>query len=156
MVAPTTSYPASTRSAAATDESTPPDMATSTRAFTVPPTPNAERGSRNAEQSETVRSRKLATRRDPRAVCSAFRVPRSDLASPVQHRAQLPDLFDDLRQRPDHRLHVLQRVLLAEGEAQRRDAQLARHAHRREHVGRLDRPGAAGGPRGARDPGEVE
>src|ERR1700722_14874213 len=30
-VAPTTSWPASTKSAAATDESTPPDMATSTR-----------------------------------------------------------------------------------------------------------------------------
>ena len=31
MVTPTTSWPASTRSAAATDESTPPDIATSTR-----------------------------------------------------------------------------------------------------------------------------
>src|SRR5436190_7205101 len=33
MVAPTTSYPCSTSSAAATDESTPPDIATSTRVF---------------------------------------------------------------------------------------------------------------------------
>src|ERR1035437_1212616 len=34
MVAPTTSYPSRTSMAAATDESTPPDIATSTRGFT--------------------------------------------------------------------------------------------------------------------------
>src|SRR5437016_11071297 len=36
MVAPTTSWPASRRSAAATDESTPPDMATSTCTSALP------------------------------------------------------------------------------------------------------------------------
>src|SRR3989449_8691707 len=41
MVAPTTSYPASTKSAAATDESTPPDIATSTRPATGAPHPVA-------------------------------------------------------------------------------------------------------------------
>src|SRR2546427_1937629 len=43
MVAPTTSYPASTKSAAATDESTPPDIATSTRSATGSPHPVARR-----------------------------------------------------------------------------------------------------------------
>src|SRR5438874_6474602 len=129
MVAPTTSYPASTSKAAATDESTPPDMATRTRSFNVPPQPSAECGMRNAESMGKVRSRKPATEHDARAFDSALRTPHSALDSPVQHRGQLPDLLHDLRQRPDHRLHVLRRVLPAEREAQRRDAQLARHAH---------------------------
>src|SRR2546428_8282416 len=37
-----------------------------------------------------------------------------------------------------------------------RDAEVARHAHRRQHVRGLDRAGAAGRPRGAGDAGEVE
>src|SRR2546423_7504064 len=129
MVAPTTSYPASTSNAAATDESTPPDIATSTRSLTAPPRPNAERGTRSAEQQERVGSPVPATQPDDRAVCSAFRVPRSALQSSVQHRGQVPDLLHDLRQGDDQRLHVLRRVLLAQREPQRRDAQLVRHAH---------------------------
>src|SRR5437016_11999247 len=137
MVAPTTSYPAATSKAAATDESTPPDMATRTRSLTAPPRPNAERGTRSAERQERVRLPVPATQPDDRPVCSAFRVPRSALQSPVQHRGQLPDLVDDLRQGSDERVHVLRRVLPAEREAQRRNAQLARHAHGRQHVRRL-------------------
>src|SRR6266568_8485818 len=152
MVAPTTSYPASTSKAAATDESTPPDMATRTRSLTRPPHPGAECGVRNAELTGRVRSPQSVSALYARAFDSALRTPHSALESPVQHRGQLSDLLHDLRQRPDHRLHVLRRVLLAEREAQRRDAQLGRHAHSREHVRRLDRPRAAGGARGAGDP----
>src|SRR5213076_3007977 len=137
MVAPTTSYPASTSKAAATDESTPPDIATRTRSLTAPPRPNAERGTRNAEQS--ARSSRCVPGCCERtsSCCSAFRVPRSAFRSSVQHRGQLPDLVDNLRQGSDERVHVLRRVLPAEREAQRRDAQLARHAHGRQHGRRL-------------------
>src|SRR5205823_2996731 len=134
MVAPTTSYPASTSNAAATDESTPPDMATRTRSLTAPPRWNAERGARNAEQSARSSRGVVGTCERTSSCCSAFRVPPSALQSPVQHRGQLPHLLHDLRQGSDERVHVLRRILLAEREAQRRDPQLARHAHRREHV----------------------
>src|SRR6266699_6297282 len=156
MVAATTSYPSSTRIAAATELSTPPDMATSTRSLTAPPRRNAERGTRSAEQRERVRSPEPATQRGERAVCSAFRIPRSAFRSSMQDGGQSPDLLDDLRQGGDDRLHVLRRVLLAEREPQRRDAQLSWHAHGRKYVRRLDRAGRAGGARGASDPREIE
>src|SRR5690348_6347665 len=156
MVAPTTSYPASTNRAAATDESTPPDIATRTRSLTVPPRPKSERGTRSAEQPTRVRSPEPATQLDDRSFCSAFRVPRSSLRSSVQDGGQGPDLLDNLRQSSDDSINVLQRVLLAEREPQRRDAQLPRHAHRRQHVRRLDRAGRAGGAGRAGDPREVE
>src|SRR6185503_5377281 len=46
IVAPTTSYPCSTSIAAATDESTPPDIATSTRSFVPLISPCSVRGVR--------------------------------------------------------------------------------------------------------------
>src|SRR5438093_13192904 len=117
MVAPTTAYPASTSKAAATDESTPPDIATRTRSFTVPPpVRNAECGMRNAELMGKVRSRKPATEHDARALHSAFRTPHSALESPMQDGGQLPDLLYGLWEGTDHGLHVLRRVLLAERE----------------------------------------
>src|SRR5216117_2110103 len=116
MVGPTTSYPASTSKAAATDESTPPDIATRTRSFTVPPHPSAECGMRNAELMGKVRSRKPATEHDARALRSAFRTPHSALESPMQDGGQLPDLLDNLWQGPDDRVDVLRCVLLAERE----------------------------------------
>src|SRR5256886_16420279 len=124
MVAPTTSCPASTSKAAATDESTPPDMATRTRSFNVPPHPSAECGMRSAESMGKVRSRKPATEHDARALHSALRIPHSALESPVQHRGQLPYLADNVRHVSVNLVHVLRRVLPAEREAQRRDAQL--------------------------------
>src|SRR2546421_4247624 len=156
MVAPTTSYPASTSKAEATDESTPPDMATRTRSLNVPSHPSAECGMRSAESMGKVRSRKPATEHDARAFDSAFPTPHSALESPVQHRRQVSDLLHDLRQGSDERLHVFRRIVLAEREAQRRDPQLARHAHGREHMRRLDGPRAAGGARRAGDSGEVQ
>src|SRR2546422_2072241 len=74
----------------------------------------------------------------------------------MQYRGQGSNLFDNLGQRTDHRLHVLRGVLLAEGEPQRRDAEVTGHAHGRQHVRGFDRAGAAGRPRGAGDAGEVE
>src|SRR2546426_984714 len=142
MVAPTTSYPCSTRSAAATEESTPPDIATRTRCATTSPSPNAEFGMRNAEYKGRVESRNETRTAIPH---SAFRTPHSAFVSPVQDGGQSPDLLDDLRQGTDDRLDVVQRVLLAEREPQRRDAQVPRHAHRRQDVRRLDRAGRAGG-----------
>src|SRR6266704_4953258 len=153
MVAPTTSYPASTSNAAATELSTPPDMATRTRCATTSPSPNAEFGMRNAEYKGRVESRNETRTAIPH---SAFRTPHSAFVSPVQDGGQSPDLVDDLRQRTDDGIHVLRRVLPAEREPQRRDAQLARHPHGSEHVRRLDRPRAACRARGAGDPGEVE
>src|SRR6266540_6022950 len=144
MVAPTTSYPSSTRIAAATELSTPPDMATRTRSATTPPRPIADCGFRIADWK---RDRRI---RNPQSAI------RNCSISSVQDRGQRPDLFDNLRERTHHRLHVLRRVLLAEREPQRRDAQLAGHPHGGEHVRGLDRPGAARGARGARDPGEIE
>src|SRR5207237_6134112 len=138
MVAPTTSYPASTSDAAATDESTPPDMATRTRSLTAPPRWNAERGARNAEQSARSSRGVAGSCERTRSSCSAYRLPRSALRSPVQHRGEGPHLLHDLRQGDDQRLHVLRRVLLAQREPQRRDAQLVRHAHGGEHVRRPD------------------
>src|SRR3989442_1459161 len=113
-----TSCPASTSNAAATDESTPPDIATRTRSLTAP-----------------IRNYR---------------------ASSMQYRGQLPNLVNDLRQCTDDRIHVLRRAVLPERKAQRRHAELARHAHRGEHVRRLHRPGAAGRARRAGDAGEVE
>src|SRR5213082_2243543 len=107
MVAPTTSYPACTSKAAATDESTPPDMATSTRSLTTPPRRNAEHGARSSRCVPGSRERTSSC-------CSAFRVPRSALQSSVQHRRQVPDLLHDFRQGSDERLHVFRRILLAE------------------------------------------
>src|SRR6266480_5325574 len=72
MVAATTSYPRSTSSAAATELSTPPDMATRTRSFTVPPHPSAECGMRNAEYKGRVESRNETRAAIPH---SAFRTP---------------------------------------------------------------------------------
>src|SRR5216683_1409990 len=99
-----TSYPASTSRAAATELSTPPDIATSTRPFTAPHS-NAECGTRNAEQDSPP----------------LFRVPTSEFhvrrRSSVQHRAQGPHLFDDLRQRRDRGVHVLRAIVLPEREA---------------------------------------
>src|SRR5438552_11283149 len=118
IVAPMTSYPASTSNAAATDESTPPDIATRTRSLTAPL--------------------------------------RNYRASSMQYRGQLPNLVNDLRQCTDDRIHVLRHAVLPERKAQRRHAELARHAHRAEHVRRLHRPGAAGRPRRAGNAGEVE
>src|SRR5256884_9661998 len=119
MVAPTTSCPASTSKAAATDESTPPDMATRTGSFNLPPHPSAECGMRSAESIGKVRSRKPATEHDARALHSALRIPHSALESPVQHRGQLPHLVDTLRQGRVERVHVLRPVLPAEREPQR-------------------------------------
>src|SRR5437870_9456127 len=113
-----TSYPASTSNAAATELSTPPDIATRTRSLTAPHPPTSSRSS-------------------------------------MQHRRQRPHLLHDLRQRTDYRVHVLRGVVLAEGEPQRRDAELAGHAHRRQHMRGLDRPGAAGRPGGTGDTGEI-
>src|SRR5207249_6628571 len=144
MVAPTTSYPASTSKAAATELSTPPDMATRTRSFTAPPRPIADWRLRIAD---------LTSHPPIRNPQSAIR---NRFGSPVQHRGERPHLLDDLRKGSDERVHVLRRVLLAEREPQRRDAQLSRHPHRREYVRRLDRAGRAGGARGASDPREIE
>src|SRR6266542_5118387 len=104
MVAPTTSYPSSTRIAAATELSTPPDMATRTRPFTATPD-------------------------------------RLTAASSVQHRRERPHLLDDLRERRHDCVHVLGSVVAAEREPQRGNAELPRHAHRRQHVRGLDRSG---------------
>src|SRR2546430_8471436 len=156
MVAATTSYPPSTSSAAATELSTPPDMATRTRSLTRPPHPGAECGVRNAELTGRVRSPQSVSALYARAFDSALRTPHSALESPMQDGGQVPDLLHDLRQGSDERLHVFRRILLAEREAQRRDPQLARHAHGREHVRRLDRSRAASGARRAGDPGEVQ
>src|SRR6266513_5941146 len=153
MVAATTSYPRSTSSAAATELSTPPDMATRTRSFTVPPHPSAEWGMRNAEYKGRVEARNETRAAIPH---SALRTPHSGFGSSVQDRGQCPDLVDNLGERADDRLYVFQRVVLAEREPQRRHAQLPRHAHRREHVRRLDRAGRARGSRGAGDPREIE
>src|SRR2546427_6226145 len=114
-----TSYPASTSNAAATELSTPPDIATRTRSLTAPHPPTSSRSS-------------------------------------MQHGGQGPNLFDDLRERSNHRVHVLRGVVLAEREPQRRDAELAGHAHRRQHMRGLDRPGAAGRPGGTGDTGRSE
>src|SRR5438874_824836 len=122
MVAPTTSYPASTSKAAATDESTPPDIATRTRSLTAPPPPKAKRGTRNAEQSARSSRCEAGSCEGTRPCCSAFRIPRSTFRSSVQDRSQCPDLFDNLGERADNRLHVLRRVLLAEREPQGGDA----------------------------------
>src|SRR5437867_2788839 len=107
MVAPTTSYPASTSKAAATDESTPPDIATRTRSLTKPLHPGGECGMRNAESTRQVRHSRPTTRLDARALHSAFRTPHSAFESPVQDGGQLPDLLHDLREGTDERLHVL-------------------------------------------------
>src|SRR5256886_6086970 len=144
MVAATTSSPASTSKAAATDESTPPDMATRTRSFTAPPRPIADWRLRIAD---------LTSHPPIRNPQSAIR---NRFGSPVQHGGQRSHLLDNLGERCDRRLHVLRRVLLAEREPQRRDAQLSGHAHGREYVRRLDRAGRAGGARGAGDPREIE
>src|SRR5438093_9887950 len=163
MVAPTTSYPASTRIAAATDESTPPDIATRTRSATTSPSPNAEFGIRNAEYKGRVESRNETRTaiphsafRTPHLVHSAFRTSHSALESPVQHGGQRSHLLDNPGEHRDHRLHVLRRILSAEREPQRRHAELPRHAHGREHVRRLDRAGRTRGTRGAGDPREIE
>src|SRR3989442_4168257 len=110
MVAPTTSYPSSTRIAAATELSTPPDMATRTRCATTSPSPNAEFGMRNAEYKGRVESRNE----------TRTAIPHSAFVSPMQDGGQSPDLLDNLRQGTDERLHVLQPVLLAEREPHRR------------------------------------
>src|SRR6266513_2207759 len=120
MVAATTSYPRSTSSAAATELSTPPDMATRTRSFTVPPHPSAEWGMRNAEYKGRVESRNETRAAIPH---SALRTPHSGFGSSVQDRGQCPDLVDNLGERADDRLYVFQRVVLAEREPQRRHAQ---------------------------------
>src|SRR6266545_7188101 len=99
MVAPTTSYPCSTSNAAATDESTPPDMATRTRSFTEPHPPSAECGMRNAELQGDARSRMSAARLDARAIHSAFRTPHSALVSSMQDGGESPHLLDDPRER---------------------------------------------------------
>src|SRR5205085_10012406 len=101
MVAATTSYPASTSSAAATDESTPPDIATRTRSLTAPPRPNAERGTRKAEQYKNARCPRQATLLDDRSLCSAFRVPRSALRSSMQDRGERSHLLDNPGERRD-------------------------------------------------------
>src|ERR1051326_6003294 len=151
MVAPTTSYPASTSKAAATDESTPPDMATRTRSLTKPPHPSAECGMRNAESSGRVRVPRLATGHDARALYSAFRTPHSALTSPMQHGGQLSDLLDNLRQGSNDRLHVLRRVLPAERNARPGPTGPAGPPHRRARVRRPAPARAAGGPGGARE-----
>src|SRR5437762_2938946 len=131
MVAPMTSYPASTSNPAATELSTPPDMATSTRSLTAPLPPIADWGFRIADWKHGLRIRNPQS---PIRNCSP---------SPVQHRGQLPNLLNDLRQGADERLHVLRRAVPPQREPQRRHAELARDAHRREHMGGLDRPRAA-------------
>src|SRR5207302_9222849 len=98
MVAPTTSYPASTSKAAATDESTPPDIATRTRSLTAPPRPIADWRLRIAD---------LTSHPPIRNPQSAIR---NRFGSPVQHRGQLPDPLDNLRQGSDERAHGLRRV----------------------------------------------
>src|SRR6267143_1339583 len=102
-----TSYPACTSRAAATELSTPPDIATSTRPFTAPP-PIADCGFGIADSNSPPPIR------NPH---SAFRI----LFSSVQHRAQGPHLFDDLRQRGDHGAHILRGIVLPERKAQRGD-----------------------------------
>src|SRR6266513_4882096 len=119
MVAPMTSYPASTRSAAATDESTPPDIATRTRSLTAPPRPIADWRLRIAD---------LTSHPPIRNPQSAIR---NSYGSPVQHGRQRSHLLDNPGEHRHRRLHVLRRIVLAEREAQRRDTQLPRHAHGR-------------------------
>src|SRR6266699_6209065 len=155
MVAPTTSYPSSTSTAAATELSTPPDIATSTRSVMVRQ-PNAEWGMRNAESMGKVRSAMFVGAIDDGAMHSAFRTPHSALPSPVQHRAQRSHLLHNLGEHRDRRVHVFGARVVTERESQGGDAQLPRHAQRREHVRRLDRPRAARRARGAGDAGEVE
>src|SRR5256885_16517150 len=142
MVAPTTSSPASTSKAAATEESTPPDIATSTRSLTRPPHPGAECGVRNAEyQCEGRTGNDLPLKfRTPH---SAFR---TFYASSMQDRGQSPDLLDDLRQGSGERVHGLRRLLLAERQAQRPGPLVGRHPPGREHVARPDRPPPVRGP----------
>src|SRR5437773_4535736 len=142
IVAPTTSYPASTSSAAATDESTPPDIATSTRSLIAPLPPNAERGTRNAGQTALALGFFFASLPDGTfPFCSAFRLPRSALTSPVQYSREGAYLLDDPREHRDHRVHVFHGAVPPEREPQRCHAELARHAHRCEHVRGLDRAG---------------
>src|SRR5437762_11068156 len=102
MVAPTTSYPSSTRIAAATELSTPPDMATRTRSFTAPPRPIADWRLRIADLNShpPIRNPQSATR--------------NRIGSPVQHRPQPAHLLDDLRQGSDEHHHVFRRILLSE------------------------------------------
>src|SRR6266550_5678518 len=125
MVAPTTSYPASTSRAAATDESTPPDMATSTRSLTTP-LPARRTGGRIRRRSRTLSDRPPPHRPPPHLTA----------ASPVEHRAQGSHLLHNLGEHRDRRVHVLGTSVVAERESQGGDAQLPRHAHRREHVRR--------------------
>src|SRR6266550_8418795 len=106
MVAATTSYPRSTSSAAATELSTPPDMATRTRSLTAPPRPNAERGTRNAKHGARSSSCVAGSYERTTSGRSAFRVPRSALHSPVQHRRERPHLLDNPGEHRDQRLHV--------------------------------------------------
>src|SRR6266496_117445 len=102
MVAPTTSYSASTSNAAATDESTPPDIAMRTRSLT-PRLPSAECGVRSAEFQGKVARRTTLT--------LILRIPNSALRtcrrSSVQKRAQCPHLLDNLRQGSNERIDVL-------------------------------------------------
>src|SRR5574338_1302882 len=121
-----TSYPSSTSSAAATELSTPPDMATRTRGLTVRPQPIADCGLRIADSQWEVERRLDTSTDNPQ---SAIRNPQS--WSPVQHCRQRPHLLDDLREARDQRLHVLRRAGPAEREPQRCDAQVPRDSHRR-------------------------
>src|SRR6266705_33759 len=103
-------------------------MATSTRSFNVSP-PSVRNAECGIDGEGPIPETGDGARR-PRA---PFRIPpHSALESPMQDGGQLPDLVDDLWQGSDERVHVLRRVLLTEREAQRVDAQLARHAHSRE------------------------
>src|SRR2546425_12349563 len=104
MVAPTTSYPSSTRIAAATELSTPPDIATRTRSLPAPPRPIADWRLRIADLNSHP-----PIRNPQSAIHNRF-------GSPVQHRRQRAHLLDDLRQGSDERVHVLRRILLAERE----------------------------------------
>src|SRR5947207_5579466 len=139
MVAPMTSYPASTSNAAATDESTPPDIATRTRSLTAPLPPIADWGFRIVDWKHGPRIR------NPQFAIRNYRV------SPVQHRRQGSHLLDNPWERRHHRVHVLSRAVLPERKAQRRHAELARDAHRAEDVRRLHGSGAAGRARRAGD-----
>src|SRR6476646_841680 len=127
-----TSWPCSASRAAATDESTPPDIATTMRMFWMPVYPM------NHLCGSLFSARLWCSRRDSR------------------FSRQPSQFLDEPRQHLDHPLDFLAGREHAEAEAKRVLRAVRREPHRAQHVGRLERSGRACRSGRHGDPFEIE
>src|SRR5437867_4210649 len=137
---PMTSCPCSASSAAATDESTPPDMATTIRM------------SKTCRDHEDTKKKNHSSSSCSSSSFRVFVVALSGHCLP----SQAAKLLDESRQHLDHAVHFFFRRKHAEAEAERALRPVRRQSHCPQHVRRLERAGRTGGPCGHRHALEIE